>query len=85
MQMALDVSTGLQLVTMGAVSINLYVSLKGRAEIAELKLWVKEELAKYRLREDCDKDMAAHREDISEARGFFARWQPGLNPPTDKR
>lgn len=85
MQTAMDLPTGLQLITVGAVCIQLYVSLRGRAEVAELKLWMRDELAKYKLKEDCRDEMKSHREDIDDARGFFARWQPGTHPPTDKR
>lgn len=85
MQMAFDLVTGIQAITTAAVCINLFVSLRGRADIAELKLWVKDELQKYRSREDCTREMDAHREGIDEARDFFARWRPNVAPPTDKR
>jgi len=86
MQMAMDAPTIIGVLTLAASAFGAYMSARSRGEIAELKLWVKDELSKYKLKEDCRDEMKAHREDIDDARGYFTRWQPGsIHPPTDKR
>jgi len=85
MQMAIDASLVMQVLTLGCAALGAWMSTRSRAEAAELRLWVEEQLRFYRRREDCTREMDAHGENIAEVRSYFTQWRPNSAPPTDKR